>query len=188
MAIDQTNLEQAVKVLLTSIGENPSRDGLVDTPARVARAWAELTSGYDADISGILSTTFDVSCDEMVVCRGIRFHSLCEHHLLPFYGEATVAYIPDVRVVGLSKMARLVDAFARRLQVQERLTTQIAEAMHTYLQPRGVGVIVKAHHLCMGCRGVRQPGAEMVTSATLGAMRQSPAARAEFLALGRSDG
>lgn len=181
--MDSEIVEHAVRSILSEIGENPDRDGLRETPARVARAWQELTSGYSADIAGILQTTFDASCDEMVVCRGIKFYSTCEHHLLPFFGTATVAYIPDHRVVGLSKMARLVEAFARRLQIQERLTTQIAEAMDQHLKPRGVGVILEAHHLCMGCRGVRQPDTAMVTSATLGAMRQSPAARAEFLAL-----
>lgn len=175
----------AVRTLLVHIGEDPSREGLIETPARVVKAWSELTVGYAMDPAFILSKTFDVSCDEMVVVRGIRFASTCEHHLLPFIGEATVAYLPTDRVVGLSKMARLVECYAKRLQVQERMTDQIANAMLEHLKPRGVGVVVKAHHLCMGCRGVRQPGAEMVTCATHGAFRTDQSARAEFLSLAR---
>lgn len=182
---DFDHARDAVRTLLTHIGEDPEREGLVDTPDRVLRAWAEMTAGYAMNPAAILSRTFDVPCDEMVVVRGIRFTSTCEHHLLPFLGEATVAYLPTERVVGLSKIARLVECFARRLQVQERMTDQIATAMERHLYPRGVGVIVRAHHLCMGCRGVRQPNAEMVTSSTLGAFRTNPAARAEFLDLAR---
>jgi len=174
------DIEGAVVTLLRWIGEDPDRDGLRDTPARVAKAWREMTSGYDDDPAAILSRTFDESSDEMIVLRGIDFHSTCEHHLLPFHGTAMVGYLPG-KVVGISKLARLVECFARRLQIQERMTRQIAEAVETHLDARGVGVIVRAHHLCMGCRGVRQPEAEMVTSAMLGTLRSDAKSRAEFL-------
>jgi GTP cyclohydrolase I len=172
----------AVTTLLRFIGEDPSRDGLIDTPARVLKAWREMTTGYDDDPAGILSRTFDETSDEMVVLRGISFHSTCEHHLLPFYGEASVGYLPG-KVVGISKLARLVDCFGRRLQIQERMTRQIAESIERHLEAPGVGVIIRAHHLCMGCRGVRQQNTEMVTSAMLGTLRSDAMARAEFLRL-----
>lgn len=178
--------EDAVIRLLEFVGEDPTRAGLVDTPARVIRAFEEMTSGYRIDPTLILKTTFEERCDEMVVVRGIEFTSLCEHHLLPFTGTATVGYVPDRDVVGLSKIPRLVDAFARRLQVQERMTLQIAETLDESLHPLGVGVIVEARHSCMGCRGVRKPSAEMVTSAMLGVFRDKPEARAEFLAFSRT--
>ena len=141
-----------------------------------------MTSGYGDDPAEILARTFEESSDEMVVLRGISFHSTCEHHMLPFYGEASVGYLPG-KVVGISKLARLVDCFARRLQIQERLTRQIAESVEEHLEARGVGVIIRAHHLCMGCRGVRQQTTEMVTSAMLGTLRNDAMARAEFLRL-----
>jgi GTP cyclohydrolase I len=172
----------AVTTILQFIGEDPSRDGLHDTPGRVLRAWREMTSGYGDDPAEILSRTFDETSDEMVVLRGIGFHSTCEHHMLPFYGEVSVGYLPG-NVVGISKLARLVDCFARRLQIQERLTRQVAEAIEVHLEARGVGVIVRAHHLCMGCRGVRQQSTEMVTSSMLGTLRSDAMARAEFLRL-----
>jgi GTP cyclohydrolase I len=175
----------AVRRILQHIGEDPNRDGLLDTPKRVVKAFTEMTVGYAQDPGDILSTTFDVDCDEMVVVTGIRFTSLCEHHLLPFIGTATVAYIPG-QVVGLSKLARLVECYARRLQVQERMTNQIADSIEEHLNPQGVGVVVRAHHACMGCRGVRQQNAEMVTSALRGFMRDKADARAEFLALTRA--
>lgn len=177
--------EDAVVRLLEFVGEDPRRDGLVDTPARVIRSFAEMTDGYRVNVEELLTRTFEERCDEMVIVRDIEFTSLCEHHLLPFVGSATVGYVPDERVVGLSKLARLVDAYARRLQVQERMTTQIAEAIWTHLAPLGVGVVVSARHSCMGCRGVRKPGAEMVTSSLLGVFREKPEARAEFLAFAR---
>lgn len=173
----------AVRRLLQFIGEDPEREGLLDTPKRVVKAYAEMTAGYSEDPAAILSTTFDDRCDEMVMLRGIDFVSLCEHHLLPFTGTAVVGYVPGDRVVGLSKLARLVECYARRLQVQERLTNQIAYALLDHLDARGVGVVIRAHHSCMGNRGVRKPGAEMVTSAMLGVLRDDTAARAEFLAL-----
>src|SRR3954454_8372228 len=173
---------EAVTTILRFIGEDPSRDGLLDTPARVLKAWREMTSGYADDPAEILARTFEESSDEMVVLRGISFHSTCEHHMLPFYGEASVGYLPG-KVVGISKLARLVDCFARRLQIQERLTRQIAESVEEHLEARGVGVIIRAHHLCMGCRGVRQQTTQMVTSAMLGTLRNDAMARAEFLRL-----
>jgi GTP cyclohydrolase I len=177
--------ERAVRELLLYVGEDPERDGLLDTPARVARALRELTSGYEQDPAEILGTTFEESSDELITLRGISFHSTYEHHLLPFYGTATVGYLPG-RVVGISKLARLVNCFARRLQIQERLTRQIAEAVEEHLQARGVGVVISAHHLCMGCRGVMQPETEMVTSAMLGTLRENATTRGEFLSLSRS--
>jgi len=174
--------EEAVATLLRFIGEEPERDGLRDTPARVVKAWREMTSGYDDDPAEILSRTFEESSDEMIILRGISFFSTCEHHMLPFYGQAVVGYLPG-KVVGISKLARLVTCFARRLQIQERMTRQIAEAVETHLDARGVGVVLRAHHLCMGCRGVRQEETEMVTSSMLGTLRSDPTTRGEFLRL-----
>jgi GTP cyclohydrolase I len=174
--------EQAVATLLRFIGEDTGRDGLLDTPSRVVRAWREMTAGYGEDPAEILSRTFDESSDEMVVLRGISFFSTCEHHMLPFYGTASVGYLPG-RVVGISKLARLVNCFARRLQIQERMTRQVAEAVEEHLDARGVGVVIRAHHLCMGCRGVRQEETEMVTSSMLGTLRRDATSRAEFFRL-----
>lgn len=176
----------AVTRLLEFVGEDPSRDGLKGTPGRVTRALAEMTDGYAQDPKDLLDVTFDVAYDEMVVVRGVKFASLCEHHMLPFTGVATVGYIPRDRVVGLSKLARLVDVYAHRLQVQERLTNEIAQAILEHVNPAGVGVVITAHHECMGVRGAKRPDATMTTSALHGAMREDPAARAEFLALGRA--
>lgn len=173
----------AVVRLLEWIGEHPTREGLRDTPDRVLRAWAELTAGYAQDPKTILARTFTEPCDEMAVVRDIPFRSTCEHHLFPFTGAVSVGYIPDGRVVGLSKLARLVDCYALRLQLQERMTRQIAEAVMEHLLPKGVGVVVRGHHTCMSHRGVRKDGAAFTTSSMLGAMRDEPAARAEFLAL-----
>ena len=178
-------VEGAVRILLGRvIYEDPTREGLLDTPARVVKALGQMTEGYGQDPREILGTTFDTDgYDEMVVLRGIDFVSLCEHHMLPFIGTAAVGYVPGERVVGLSKLARLVDCFSRRLQIQERMTKEIADAVMEVLSPQGVGVVVSAHHSCMGCRGVRKPGASMVTSYLAGVMRDNVAARAEFLAL-----
>ena len=177
--------EGAVRILLGRVvWEDPEREGLLDTPRRVINALQEMTSGYGQDPQEVLGTTFEKDgYDEMVVLRGIDFVSLCEHHMLPFTGTAAVGYVPGDRVVGLSKLARLVDCFARRLQIQERMTKQIADAVMEVLQPKGVGVVVAAHHSCMGCRGVRKAGADMVTSSLAGVMRKDAAARAEFLGL-----
>lgn len=184
--VEEAGPEDAVIRLLSFVGEDPNRDGLAATPGRVIRSLAELTSGYGEDPAEILAVTFAEACDEMIVLRGVSFTSLCEHHLLAFTGTATLGYVPGAgRVVGLSKLARLVDCYARRLQIQERLTTQIADALVTHLAPTGAGVVILAEHSCMGCRGVRKPGAEMVTSALHGAFREIPEARAEFLALTR---
>lgn len=175
----------AVTRLLEYVGEDPTRAGLVDTPARVVRALGEMTAGYREDPASVLAARFPDRCDEMVVVSDITFTSLCEHHVLPFTGTATVGYVPHGQVVGLSKLARLVDVFARRLQVQERMTEQIADAIDEHVEPLGVGVVVRAQHSCMGCRGVRKPGATMTTSALRGVLRDKPEARAEFLTLAR---
>jgi GTP cyclohydrolase I len=174
--------ERAVTALLRLVGEDPERDGLLETPKRVVKAFLEMTAGYDESPAEILSKTFAEHSDELIVLRGIDFHSMCEHHLLPFQGVAHVGYLPG-KVVGISKLARLVHCFARRLQIQERMTQQIAHAVETHLEARGVGVIVSAHHLCMGCRGVRLPATQLVTSAMLGTLRQSAETRSEFLRL-----
>lgn len=175
----------AVVRLLQHIGEDVNREGLLDTPKRYVKALQEMTSGYQLDVPSILSTTFDEASDQMVVLKDIEFASLCEHHLAPFRGTATIGYIPRDRVVGLSKLARLVDAYSRRLQVQERMTQQIADALWEHLNPEGVGVVVTAHHSCMGNRGVRKHQGMMSTSVMLGAMRDSDAARQEFLHLSK---
>lgn len=174
--------EENVRRLLQHIGEDPSREGLVDTPKRVVKALTEMTAGYRLDPAEVLGTTFSDTCDEMIVVSPIEFTSMCEHHMLPFTGRATVGYVPAERVVGLSKLPRLVDLFAHRLQIQERMTNQIADAIEEHLRPRGVGVILSAHHTCMSCRGVRKQGTQMTTSALRGYMKDDPKARAEFLA------
>jgi GTP cyclohydrolase I len=181
-SIRTEDAEGAVTALLQLIGEDPQRDGLRDTPARVVKALLEMTSGYGDSPAEILSKTFAEHSDELIVLRGIDFHSVCEHHLLPFQGVAHVGYLPG-KVVGISKLARLVHCFARRLQIQERMTQQIADAVETHLEARGVGVIVTAHHLCMGCRGVRLPATQLVTSAMLGTLRRNAETRSEFLRL-----
>jgi GTP cyclohydrolase I len=175
----------AVRTLLLYIGEKPDREGLRNTPARVVRAYDEMMRGYKEDPKRILTAIFTENCDEIVLLRGVRFSSLCEHHLLPFTGVATVGYLPSGKVVGLSKLARLVECFARRLQIQERMTQQIAEALQEHLHPQGVGVVIRAHHHCMGCRGVEQPDAEMVTSAMTGLFRENAATKAEFMSLAK---
>ncbi|AQX16344.1 GTP cyclohydrolase I FolE [Tessaracoccus lapidicaptus] len=184
MAIDEARAAAAVRELLLAIGEDPERDGLQETPERVARAWGELLAGHGADASGVLGKTFDIAHDEMVLVKDIELVSTCEHHMLPFTGVAHVGYIPSEsgRVTGLSKLARLVDIFARRLQVQERLTTQIADALVEHLDARGVIVVVEAEHTCMTMRGVRKPGSRTVTSAVRGILRH-PATRAEAMSL-----
>lgn len=174
--------ENAVRVLLAYIRENPDRDGLKETPARVAKALHEMTSGYSESPEKILSKVFDEPYDEVIIVRDIPFTSLCEHHMLVFEGTVDVGYLPG-QVVGLSKIARLVDCFSRRLQIQERLTKQIEEAIRINLNAKGVAVVVRATHSCMSCRGVRKPGASMVTSALSGVFRDKPEARSEFLAL-----
>lgn len=175
----------AVIRILEFIGEDPKRDGLIDTPARVLKAIGEMTSGYREDPKTILAKTFDVDCDELVIVTGITFTSMCEHHMLPFVGVVDVGYLPGDRVVGLSKIPRLVECFARRLQVQERMTNQIAQAIVDHLDSPGAAVVVRASHSCMACRGVRQANADMVTSAMLGRFRENSVLRGEFLDLCR---
>jgi GTP cyclohydrolase IA len=177
-------LETAVRTLLEEIGEDPQREGLVGTPDRVRRMYGELTSGYQTDPDALINgACFDVDYDEMVVVREIEFFSLCEHHLLPFYGRAHVGYLPRGRVIGLSKIPRIVDMFARRLQVQERMTQQIAEFLMERLEPKGVGCVLEASHLCTIMRGVRKQQAQMVTSSMLGTFRRDGRTRNEFLKL-----
>jgi GTP cyclohydrolase I len=186
--IDSCEVETAVKRILKAIGEDPERDGLKRTPERIARMYAELLSGYHSD-PGILvnDALFEVKYDEMVIVRDIEFYSLCEHHLLPFLGRVHVAYIPDGKVLGLSKIPRIVDLYARRLQVQERMTRQIADFISDVLHPQGVAVVVEALHLCMSMRGVQKHNARLTTSAMHGAFRANLATRQEFLDnIGRS--
>ncbi len=181
---DHARAEAAVRELLAAIGEDPEREGLRETPARVARAYAEMTAGIRQRPADVLTTTFDLGHDEMVLVRDIELWSMCEHHLVPFTGVAHVGYIPAVsgKITGLSKLARLVDVYAKRPQVQERLTTQIADALMGILDARGVIVVIEAEHLCMTMRGVRKTGARTITSAMRGMLRE-PATRAEALAL-----
>ena len=168
--------------MLRAVGEDPEREGLVDTPKRVARMYEELLSGYRVDPVGLLNNAlYDADYDEMVVVSGIEFHSLCEHHLLPFSGVASVGYLPGSKVIGLSKIPRIVDMYARRLQVQERMTKQIAETISTLVEPRGVGVVIKASHMCSVMRGVRKQNSEMRTSSMLGEFRKNRSTRQEFL-------
>ena len=183
--VDADRAAAAVRELLIAIGEDPDRDGLQATPGRVARMFAEVIAGTSEDPSRHLTTTFEADHDEIVLVRDIPFASMCEHHLLPFIGRAHVGYIPgsDGRITGLSKLARLVDGFARRLQVQERLTSQIANAVQQVLDPAGVIVVLEAEHLCMSIRGVAKPGATTVTSAIRGHFRDDPRGRAEALSL-----
>jgi GTP cyclohydrolase I len=182
--IDERRIEAAVREILEAVGEDPERDGLLATPRRVAAMYAELFSGVRDEPERHLVVTFAAEYDEMVMVRDIPFVSLCEHHLVPFIGKAHVAYIPsaDGRITGLSKLARLVDAYARRLQVQERMTTQIADTLERVLTPRGVLVVLEAEHLCMSMRGVRKPGTLTITSAVRGLFRSHPATRAEAMA------
>jgi GTP cyclohydrolase IA len=180
--IDQESVRDAVQQMLAAFGENPAREGLIRTPDRVARMYEELLAGYRVDpIAMINDACFEVTYDEMVVVRDIEFYSLCEHHLLPFMGRAHVAYLPKGRVIGLSKIPRIVDMYARRLQVQERLTRQISDFIDGLLEPHGVAVVVEALHLCSMMRGVKKHGARMTTSAMHGAFRSSLATRQEFL-------
>ena len=181
---DHARVEAAVRELLLAVGEDPGRDGLRETPARVARSYAEIFSGLYQRPQDVLTTTFDLGHDELIMLRDIEVFSTCEHHLVPFHGVAHVGYIPslDGRITGLSKLARLIDVYAKRPQVQERLTTQVADALTVLLQPRGVIVVVECEHLCMSMRGIRKPGAKTVTSAVRGQLRDA-ATRAEAMSL-----
>lgn len=181
---DHARAEAAVRELLIAVGEDPDRDGLLDTPARVARAYAEMFAGLRQQPEEVLATTFDLGHDELVLVKDIEVYSTCEHHLVPFHGVAHVGYIPsaDGRITGLSKLARLVDVYAKRPQVQERLTTQVADSLTRILEPRGVIVVIECEHLCMSMRGIRKPGAKTTTSAVRGQLRD-PATRAEAMSL-----
>jgi GTP cyclohydrolase I len=183
VSVDRKSIEQAVHDLLIAVGEDPERDGLLRTPERVANMYAELFSGIGENPADHLEVTFAAEHDEMVMVRDIPFASLCEHHLVPFMGRAHVAYIPgdDGRITGLSKLARLVDGYAKRVQVQERMTTEIADAIEQALKPKGVLVVVEAEHLCMSMRGVKKPGTLTITSAVRGLFRSDPATRSEAM-------
>lgn len=187
MSYNPDAVEKAVYDLLVAIGEDPQRDGLKDTPKRLARSYQEIFAGLEQDPADVLATTFDLGHEEMVIVRDISLYSMCEHHLLPFHGHAHVGYIPSDsgRVTGLSKIARLVDVYARRPQIQERLTTQVADALVDILDAKGVIVVVEAEHLCMSMRGVRKPGSRTITSAVRGHMRNA-ATRAEAMSLLKS--
>ncbi len=182
--VDQPRIARAVREILLAIGDDPDRSGLVDTPMRVARAYTEMFAGIHQDATDLLATTFDLEHQEMVLVKDISFYSTCEHHLVPFHGSAHVGYIPshDGKVTGLSKLARLVEIYARRPQVQERLTTQIVDALMANLSPRGAIVVIECEHMCMSMRGVRKPGAKTVTSAVRGQLHD-PATRAEAMSL-----
>lgn len=182
---DLARIELAVSEIIAAVGEDPRREGLIDTPARVARMYVELFEGLRIDPRDHLRVGFEADHDEMVILRDIPFYSVCEHHFMPFHGVAAVGYIPDGRVVGISKLARVVEGYARRPQLQERLTGQIADALMDALTPDGVAVVMEAEHLCMTQRGVKKPGSRMVTSATRGLFRQNQVTRAEFLSLVR---
>ncbi|MBA2553186.1 MAG: GTP cyclohydrolase I FolE [Geodermatophilaceae bacterium] len=183
--VDLQRAEAAVRELLLAVGEDPDRPGLKETPARVARSYKEIFAGLYADPDSVLQTVFDEGHEEMIIVKDIELYSTCEHHLVPFHGAAHVGYIPNAegRITGLSKLARLVDLYARRPQVQERLTSQIADAMMRRLEPRGAIVVIDAEHLCISMRGVRKPGSRTVTSAVRGSLRQSATTRAEAMSL-----
>lgn len=183
--IDQDRIARAIREVLFAIGEDPDRDGLQDTPQRVARMYGEVCGGLREDPTTHLDTTFEVSHDEIIVVRDIPFYSICEHHLIPFFGKAHLAYLPekDGRITGLSKLARLVDGFAKRPQVQERLTGEIADAIDEKLSPRGAAVVLEAEHLCMSMRGIKKPGAKTVTSSMRGIFRENHSSREEVLNL-----
>ena len=182
-SFDVETAEDSVRTLIRSIGEDPDREGLRDTPRRIAAMYQELFDGLDQDPVAVLSVSFEEGHDEMVILREIPFYSMCEHHFMPFHGEAHVGYLPDGRIVGLSKIARALEIFARRPQVQERLTTDLAGCIEEVLQARGVGVVIEAEHTCMTARGVRKPGSRMVTSAMRGLFQSDANTRQEFLGL-----
>jgi GTP cyclohydrolase I len=181
--------EEAVRVLIRWAGDNPAREGLLDTPARVARSYKEFFAGYQADPRELLMRTFSEvdGYDEVIVLKNIRFESYCEHHMVPIIGRAHVAYLPEHRVVGISKLARLVDAFAKRLQIQEKMTVQIADTLNEVLQPKGVAVMLEAAHQCISTRGVHKAGTDLVTSRMLGSFRTDPSTRREFLSIVRKE-
>jgi GTP cyclohydrolase I len=183
--ITEEEARECIRKLLLYVGEDPDREGLLDTPKRVAKAYKEWFGGYEVDPHGLLSTTFEevVGYDEIVILRNIHFHSHCEHHMAPIIGTATVGYLPSDRVVGISKLARVVDAYAKRFQIQEVMTKQIACCINAVLNPRGVGVVIRAKHMCIGSRGICKPDSDMITSSMMGVFRESSQARSEFLSL-----
>jgi len=188
VTLASASMQQIYTELLTRIGEDPTRDGLLNTPRRMEKSMAFLTQGYKQSVEDVLhGALFDVDYDEMVIVKDIEFYSLCEHHLLPFFGKAHVAYVPQGKVIGLSKLPRIVDVFARRLQVQERLTHQVAEAINEAIHPQGVAVVMEAAHLCMMMRGVEKQHSQTVTSAMLGVFKSQPQTRTEFLSLVNPD-
>lgn len=183
--IDRAKVEEAIRMLLTGIGEDPDREGLKESPERIARMYEEIYGGMDEDVKEHLTKTFTVDNNEMVVEKNITFYSTCEHHLLPFYGKAHIAYIPDGKVVGLSKLARTVDVFARRLQIQEQLTVQIADALMEHLKPKGAMVMVEAEHMCMTMRGIKKPGSRTVSVVTRGDFEDSEKLQNRFFQMVR---
>jgi len=188
VTLASASMQEIYAELLTRIGEDPARDGLLNTPRRMEKSMAFLTQGYKQSVEDVLhGALFDVDYDEMVIVKDIEFYSLCEHHLLPFFGKAHVAYVPQGKVIGLSKLPRIVDVFARRLQVQERLTHQVAEAINEAIHPQGVAVVMEAAHLCMMMRGVQKQHSQTVTSAMLGVFKSQPQTRTEFLSLVNPD-
>jgi len=181
--IDEAKIEKAVREILLAVGEDLNRDGLKDTPARVARMYGELLAGMHDDPNTHISRVFNENYDEIVLLRDIPFYSICEHHLMPFIGSAHVAYLPSGKILGVSKLARIVDCFARRLQTQERLTSQIADCLMSNLKPQGVAIVLEAAHSCMTIRGIKKPGSVMVTSAVRGLFRKDPRSRNEIMSL-----
>ena len=181
---DHKKLQEITKLLLSEIGEDPTREGLINTPERVAKAWDFFSQGYRANVEEIVNgAIFEDDCSEMVVVRDIEFFSMCEHHMIPFFGRCHVGYLPNKKIIGLSKIPRIVDAFSQRLQVQERLTSQIAETLMDILDPIGVGVVMEGRHLCMQMRGVEKQNSFATTSSMLGQFRESPETRSEFLSI-----
>ena len=181
---DHKKLQEITKLLLSEIGEDPTREGLINTPERVAKAWDFFSQGYRANVEEIVNgAIFEEDCSEMVVVRDIEFFSMCEHHMIPFFGRCHVGYLPNKKIIGLSKIPRIVDAFSQRLQVQERLTSQIAETLMDVLDPIGVGVVMEGRHLCMQMRGVEKQNSFATTSSMLGQFRKSPDTRSEFLSI-----
>jgi GTP cyclohydrolase I len=185
--VDKAKIEQAIRLIIEAIGEDPQREGLVDTPCRIAEMYEEVFAGLERDPREFLQVGFEEEHREMVILRDIPFHSMCEHHFLPFYGLAHIGYIPKGRVVGISKIARVVETLARRPQLQERLTSQVADVIDEVMQPSGVGVVLEAAHLCMIMRGVKKPGSLVITSANRGIFRSRIATREEFISLVRGD-
>ena len=180
---DSQDIRDSIRNIIRYIGENPDREGLRGTPDRVIRSWEKLYGGYIESPEDILSKRFTTTCDEMVILRDIEFYSTCEHHMIPFFGKVSIGYLPSSQVIGISKLARLVECFSRRLQIQERMTRQIADAIDGYLSPQGVGVVVRAQHLCMTSRGVEKQNSVMITNSLLGTFRNDEKVRKEFLGL-----